>query len=510
MKPADRQEPTLADVQRHYGVRSFSAAAEAGWQLLRADPQDATVLNLLALAEHRRGNHHAAVVLLERAVKARPKDHVLWNDLGNVYCAAGAMGNAEAAYRAALERNSQCAEAYNNLGVLSLKTHDFATARMDFDRALAISPDYPDALYNLGNALAAMGKFKKALQRYEQAATLRPEHPGTHFNLAITRLVLGDMAGGWPEWEWRWRSTLAPFERDFHKPAWTGAPLCGKRILLYAEQGIGDTLQFLRYVPMVAACGGKIVLEVQEPLVPLLKDHPDTVIVVARGAELPQFDTHCSLMSLAMIFRTTLATIPLPHSFRGVGPGAELVVSCESSHIRRVGMVWGGNPTHERDRDRSLPLSVLAPLLQVPGVKWFSLQKGESAAALAVTPAFGGVRDLGAAFANFADTAEAVRSLDLIITADTSVAHLAGTMGKPVWILLPAVPDWRWLLRRHSSPWYPSARLFRQDKAGDWAGVVKIVAKELAVFTPASRTGASTHAGAIPDPAWPSNVTVDV
>ena len=477
----------IDEVRRLYAAADFAGAAEAGWALLRQAPCDATVLNVLALVEHARGNLAAGIVLLRRATRASPNSHALWNDLGNLYFSSGAMEEAEKAYQKALELDPNCAEAYSNLAVISLKRNAHAAARTLLEKALALRPHYPEALYNLGNALSGLGKFKKALRRYEQAQEVSPEHPGTHFNLGITRLVLGDMAGGWPGWEWRWRSTLAPFKRDFSQPEWKGEPLHGRRLLLYAEQGIGDTLQFLRYVPLVAARGAEIVLEVQAPLVQLLQGDPRVTQLIARGEELAQFDVQCSLMSLGSIFRTTLATIPpvrLPfHELETVLPPSSQLTSAPF----RVGLVWAGNPTHVRDADRSMPLLALAPLFGLKNVDWFSLQKGKAAdelsAANAVDCSLARITDLAENFADYADTAKAVQALDLVITVDTSVAHLAGAMGKPVWILLPAVPDWRWLLKRRDSPWYPSARLFRQSEPGDWAGVIANVKQELKART---------------------------
>lgn len=477
--PHSPARATLNDLRHLYDTADFASAAAAGWALLRNDPFDTTVLNLLAQAEHRRGNPAAGLVLLQRAVKAEPSNHVLWNDLGNLYYATGATAEAEGAYHHALVCDPRCAEAYSNLAVIYLKRCEYALARQALERALAIRPDYAEALYNLGNALAGLGKFQKALRRYEQAQALNPQHPGTHFNLGITRLVIGDLAGGWPEWEWRWRSTLAPFQRDFVQPAWTGERLDGRRLLLYAEQGIGDSLQFLRYVPMVAARGAEIVLEVQRPLLPLLLGYPGVTELITQGEALPQVDAQCSLMSLGRIFRTTLANIPPSRlDFQDLSSGGPRMAG-----PLQVGLVWAGNPTHVRDQDRSMPLETFAPLLMLDGVQWFSLQKGVAAEQLAVAPsAFAAIQNVAAGLEDYADTARALQGLDLIITVDTSVAHLAGAMGKPVWVLLPAVPDWRWLLKRRDSPWYPSARLFRQGEPGDWAGVIERAHQELAAL----------------------------
>jgi Flp pilus assembly protein TadD len=475
-----------------YHAGCFGKAALLGWELVKQDPREPAWLKLLALAEHRQGNQAAAIVLLKRAIKAEPDGVAQWNDLGNVYSAVGENQLAEEAYRKALSFAPDCAEAYNNLGVLAGEREDYAEARRFYEKALTLRPRYAEAVYNLGIALAAMGKYQKAVHRYEQTLVLNPNHPRARFNLSLTRLLLGDLPGGWKEWESRWLTPqLAPALRKFPQPAWNGEALSGKRILLYAEQGLGDTLQFIRYVPMVAAKGASIVLEVQTPLLPLFRPLLDswtkgdnhaveTGIILAAGDELPSFDTHCSLMSLPAIFNTTLSTIPSVAGF----------LQCERTFVRdkapglRVGIVWAGSPTHKRDRTRSLPLAVLRPLLDLPDIQWVSLQKGPPSAQLresgADDAAFLRIEDATAEFHDYADTAAAINGLDLVITVDTSVAHLAGAMGKPVWVLLPKqLPDWRWLLERKDSPWYKSARLFRQKTAGDWAGVVVTLREEL-------------------------------
>ena len=448
--------------------------------MLQMDPRDSSVLNLLALAEHRQGNHQAAVVLLRRAIQSDPANYILWNDLGNIFFQKGDREAAIEAYQTALQLNEECAEAFNNLGALYYKENDHPAARTMLENALAIRPLYPDALYNLGNVLAALGKYQKAAARYEQAVRLRPEHGSSHFNLGITRLLLGDMMRGWPEWEWRFRSTQAAFQRHFNQPAWTGERLEGRRILLYAEQGIGDTLHFLRYLQPVASRGSTIILEVQKPLVTLLEHHPSIHAIVATGDALPAFDVHCSLMSLGAIFKTSVQTIPPIDSYLQLLNRSE---PATPGRALKVGLVWAGNPVHERDRERSIPLESLLPLLQTSGISWHSLQHGPAANQLQRcrphTDAFRTVRDLGSGFNSFSDTARAIHQLDLVITVDTSVAHLAASMGKPVWIMLPCHPDWRWLLKRRDSPWYPSARLFRQADPADWTSVVAAVKPEL-------------------------------
>ena len=491
------------EVQGYYRAASFARASALGWELLRDDPTQAVLLNLLALAEHRQGKHAVAVVLLQRAIKANPGGAAHWNDLGNVYCAMSSIKEAEHAYQSALVCDPGCAEAFNNLGVMAADCEHFEEARAYYERALVLRPTYADALYNLGIALTALGKYQKALRRYEQAMAVRPEHQSTRFNIAITRLLLGDMAGGWKEWEARWHSPqLASSVRNFAQPQWEGEPLAGRRILLYAEQGMGDTLQFLRYLPMVTARGAAIILEVQQPLVRLLARQCDSISgsseVLARGDNLPAFDLHCPLLSLPAVFRTTLATIPHPGGYLSAPVGDHL--QDESHRFLKVGLVWAGNPTHKKDRERSMPLASLLPLFDTPRVQWFSLQKGLAAgqmASLAVDAQIVDIpiKDLAEGFSDYADTAAAVASLDLVITVDTSVAHLAGALGKPVWILLGEQPDWRWMLKRKDSPWYASAKLFRQPSMGDWQVVVSAVKRELQVLLTARSPGGKGEKG---------------
>jgi len=467
-------------MQQLYDAGSYRKTADAGWQQLRMHPGDAKLLHLLGLAEHRLGNHAAGVVLLRRAIRAEPSAAAYWNDLGNVYCAGGDLVEGEEAYATAARLNPACAEAWNNLGVMAGDREDYEAARTFYERALELRPNYADALYNLGIALAGIGRFQKALHRYEQAMALRPEHQSTRFNIALTRLLLGDFTGGWKEWEARWHSPqLASSLRQFEQPAWKGGRLAGKRILLHAEQGLGDTLQFVRYVPKVAELGASIVLEVQKPLVSLFRAQiplvgPGTQ-VVGRGEELPRFDLHCSLMSLPGIFQTVPATVPHPEGYLAVAPEASL----QGKRGLNIGFVWAGSPTHKRDRHRSMPLGAFRPLLDVPGITWTGLQKGSAAAGLMREPEFARMENLGEGFQNYEETAKAIAALDLVISVDTSVAHLAGAMGKPVWVLLDHHPDWRWMLKRKDSPWYRSARLFRQPSPGDWDGVVRMLVSAL-------------------------------
>jgi hypothetical protein len=335
-----------------------------------------------------------------------------------------------------------------------------------------VRPDLAEPHCNLGTALTALGRPELGLGSYRRAIALAPDDADAHVNAAYNLLLLGRLDEGFRLQEWRWRTRrFAGQLRGFAQPHWRGEALAGRTVLLHAEQGLGDTIQFSRFATLVAARGGAAILEVQQPLARLFAGRLPGVRVLAEGETLPAFDLHCPLLSLPLAFGTDLASIPPPTALAvGSGPVA---------HAQpRVGLAWSGNAWHAKDRDRSIPLENLLPLLGC-GASLFGLQPEVRAADRAVLVAAPQIVDFGRGFADFADTAAAILSLDLVVSVDTSVAHLAATLGKPTWLLLPFAPDWRWMLGRVDSPWYPSMRLFRQPAAGDWASVVARVRAEL-------------------------------
>ena len=355
-----------------------------------------------------------------------------------------------------------------------------------YDRALAIDPGNAFALVNRGNALRYLGRADEALESFDAAIRHAPDFAEAHWNKAVLQLSHGDFAHGLPEYEWRWRRGIeAP--RDFAQPQWQGEDLAGKTILLHAEQGLGDSIQMLRYLPMVAAkladTGGKIVLELSERLQPLVTD--PAITLISRGTPLPAFDVHCPLMSLPLACGTRLETIPAAVPYIGV-PAERLEMwqdKLAAIPAPRVGLVWSGKPDHVNDHNRSMPLSRLAPVLSVPGVQFVSLQRETRDSDLIEAARWPNLTRFDEAHSDFADAAAAICLLDLVITVDTAVAHLAGALGKPVWILISHIQDWRWLIGRSDSPWYPSARLFRQAAPGDWDGVIADLAAALGDFT---------------------------
>jgi hypothetical protein len=332
------------------------------------------------------------------------------------------------------------------------------------------------------------------LRAQELAVERDPASPGALYNLSLTRLRLGDWRQGWPGYEARWRfREVHRAPRVFSQPRWQGQPLEGRRILLHAEQGLGDTIQFSRYVTLVQARCGQVILQVQEPAVRLMQSLAAVRAGLARtallGAKPPEFDLECPLMSLPAVFGTTLETVPWPGVYLGADRemvfdrevqffGIQPRASCAERPLR-VGLAWAGNPRYKADRQRSVHLATLLPLLRTHGVAWVSLQKGPSAEELTALPGDVFVWDGSSRDRDLAETAALIAALDLVVTTDTCIAHLAGAMGKPVWILLPHLSDWRWMQQIETTPWYPAARLFRQRAPGDWPGVLERVIHEL-------------------------------
>jgi tetratricopeptide (TPR) repeat protein len=425
-----------------------------------------------------------ALASFERALAIRP-DHVrALNNRGNTLQALRRPGEALAAYDKALAVQPDHAEALYNRGIVLRDLKRPAEALASFDRALSADPDHVDALNNRGIVLRDLDRPFEALASYDRALSIDPGYAEAHSNRSCLELLLGDFERGWEEFEWRWRvPDFAPWRRDFAQPLWRGdTPLEGRTILLHAEQGFGDTIQFVRYVPLVAAGGAVVILEVPLPLKALLSELAGAARVVGRGEELPAFDCHCPLLSLPLAFNTRLETIPAPvpyltatrdrvEKWRQRLPGTRL---------RRVGIAWAGNANFKGDQSRSIGLPRLSPLLSVPGCQLVGLQKDLRDGDRDILRSHPQLIHSGDAIEDFADTAAVMSLMDLVVSSDTSVAHLAGALGKPVWILLPYVADWRWLRGRADNPWYPTARLFRQPELDDWESVIGRVKDELA------------------------------
>jgi len=488
----------LGSLLREQGREAWAEAALTRAVELRPD-MAAGWINL-AMLERERRRPAQAEARLRRALELGPElveTHIAWCQFR-----AGERDVAGAWHwlRQALELDSNQPEAVNMQGILLHTEGRFAEALTAFERAEALG--HRAAPSNRGNTLLDMGRMGDALRAHERAVELDPAHPGAQYNLALTQLRLGDWERGWPGYEARWRfREVHRVPRVFRQPRWKGESLEGRRILLHAEQGLGDTVQFCRYATMVASRGGSLILEVQEPVERLLRSLPVVrtgcaqVVVrgpASRGQSLPEFDVECPLMSLPAVFETAVDTVPWNGPYLGADRALAFARRAQTPFVRpgavsgrmapRVGFAWAGNPKYKADAQRSVTLQTLLPLLRSPGVNWISLQKGPAAEQLRAIEGVVYVWDGSSGDRDLAETANLVATLDLVITTDTCIAHLAGAMGKPVWILLPWLGDWRWMERVETTPWYPTARLKRQRAPGDWAGLLARVAAELAAF----------------------------
>lgn len=381
-------------------------------------------------------------------------------------------------FRLALVLDPGHRQALVGLGNLSAEAGRLPAALAQFRRLTVIAPAFSRIALNLAGLLRRQNRLEEAIRLNRRVLADCPADPAGHYNLAILLLALGRYQEGWRLYEWRWRTRDFPGpRRGFRQPLWEGEALAGRRLLLHGEQGLGDVLQFCRYAPLAAAAGGRVILEVQAPLVRLLSALPGVERVIAAGGTLPPFDLHCPLLSLPRAFGTSLETVPAAPYLRAPGgPLAAWRRRIGDGRRLAVGLVWGGNAHNPRDHERSVDFSLLAPLWRIPGVRWFSLQLGDRRRDLAGAPF---IEDLADGLGDFAETAAAVACLDLVISVDSSVAHLTGGLGRPCWVLLPWAGDWRWLVGRDDSPWYPSLRLFRQPAPGDWPPAVARLASAL-------------------------------
>jgi len=484
---------------------------------LQFHPENFDALHGLGLVHYQRGQLDTAVVLFQTALKHDGARSEGFSSLGLMFHLLRRFDDALVSYDAGLSLAPGDTELLNRRGVALLELRRPQDAIADFERVLAADPGNLDALGNYGNVLLKLNRPEEALAAYDRALAALPENPQLLTNRAVAlrrldrpqeavmsasralvvrpdfaqarfvesvaRLTLGDLQAGWQGYEARWSvGLLATQRRGFTAPLWLGREsLEGKTILLHAEQGFGDSIQFVRYARLVVARGAKkIVVEVQRELARLFSTLPFVDAVIPRGEHLPLFDCHCPLLSLPLAFATELATIPADTSY--LAADDELVAHWRARLSARrplVGVAWSGERSHDNDLNRSLRLETLLPLLDLPDITFVSLQhvvREEDAEVLHSRP---NIVRIGEGFRDFADTAAAIAGMDAVISADTAVAHLAGAMGKPLFLLLPFAADFRWLRERQDSPWYPTARLYRQPKFGDWTSVVETLSQRL-------------------------------
>lgn len=430
------------------------------------------------------GSVDEAIDSCRRALGLEPNFVEALNALGSALQEKGDLDEADAAFRRAFELAPENADARNNYGAALNRQGDIDGAIECWLKVLEAAPEHSSALNNLGNAMVARGKLNEGVAYYRRAMASAPDYADAFFNYALALLVQGDFENGWEYYSWRLkRREVREDNLRFSSEAWDGAPLMGKTILIHAEQGLGDTLQFVRYGMNVAARGGRAILECHPALKSLLSGVSGFDAVIGKGEPLPEHGTHVSLLSLPRIFGTTLDSIPADVPY--ISPPAGAVppggVHLEKDGLK-VGLAWAGNPNHLNDRNRSIPLEKFDSILKLTGIKFYSLQAGAFSNDIARLSLEEFMEDLSPYLTDFTATAAAVENLDLVVSVDTAVAHLAGAMARPVWTLLPLAPDWRWLLGRDDSPWYPTMRLFRQSAIGDWESVLVKVRAALEEF----------------------------
>ena len=438
--------------------------------------------NNLGLALKQQGRLDDALAGFRTAIALNPNDAAAHNNLGIALKEQARLDEAVACFHAAIAREPDFPEAYNNLGTVLGEQARQDGAIACYRKAIDLRPDFPEAHNNLGTALRAQQRLDEAVTSYRRAIDLNPDYAEAHTNLAMALLARGEMAEGWEEYEWRWKTAhTIKTSRDFAQPRWRGEPAAGRTLLIHAEQGLGDTIQFCRYAPLADARGLRVILEVQKPLVRLVCGMRGVDRVVARGEALPEFDLHCPMLTLPLALGKAVACgVSYLRTDAAQTAAWRMRLDAVGKPGPRVGLVWAGSSRRHSatgaalDGRRSIAPDRLAPLFGLPGLHFVSLQKDGPAA-----PVQFALTDFMDEMGDFADTAALIANLDLVVSVDTSVAHLAGALGRPVWLLDRFDPCWRWLVGRRDSPWYPGLRIYRQPRPGDWDAVLAEVARDL-------------------------------
>jgi tetratricopeptide (TPR) repeat protein len=422
-----------------------------------------------------------ALANCDKAIEFKPDLAEAYNNRGNVLIELNRLDEALANYDKAIEFKPDLAEAYNNRGNVLIELNRLDEALANYDKAIAITSDYAEAYSNRGNVLKELNRLDEALANYDKAIEFKSDYAEAYLNKSLALLLTGEYGKGWDlyEWRWMWEAFTSP-KRNFSQSLWMGnEDIAGKTVLLHAEQGLGDTIQFCRYASFVKERGARVVLEVPQTLIRLLAGLDGVDELVENGKALPPFDYHCPLLSLPRSFKTELTNIPnaTPYLFATADKCSEWAQRLRLKTKPRVGLVWSGNAAHKRDYNRSLILQKVLPYLP-DYYEYVSLQK-EVREIDKKFLAESGIRHYGDELTDFTDTAALCELMDIVISVDTSVAHLAGAIGKTTWVLLSYSPDWRWLLNRNVSSWYESVRLYRQLEDRSWDSVIKKIAHDL-------------------------------
>ena len=474
----------LANILRESG--QFKEAIQVYRRIIELHSGSAEVYNNLGISLYKLNLLEEAVTAYHETLAINPHYAEAYYNLGMLLQKQGKLEEAVTAYHEALAINPHYAEVYNNLGHMLHKQRKLDGAFQLYQKAVSLKPDFLIAHRNLGDVLSQQGKIKQAIQSYDKAIEIQPNNAKAHHHLGMLLLLQGDFQRGWKEYEWRLKCNDFPVEkRSFSQPVWDGSPLNGKTIFLYAEQGFGDTIQFIRYVYELTRYKVDIIVECQSELLSLFRNIGVITQLIVQGDALPDFDVHAPLLSLPRILGTDLESIPSKVPYLSAKPVS--VFRSDPNSKLKVGIVWAGNSWHPNDDTRSVDLQQFTILFKVSACQFYSLQVGDRRNDIFNCNYSVPVIDLGANFSDFFDTASAIIELDLVISVDTSVAHLAGALGKNVWVLLSWIPDWRWLLEKEDTLWYPTMRLFRQTRNGDWESAFQRVQLALKQYVLKSR-----------------------
>ncbi len=492
-KQAIKLEPDFAEAYNHMAVAlsnegQHAQAIENYKYAIELKPDYADAYNNLGIALSTQKQFDQAIDSYEQAITLEPESPDVYYNLAGLLKDQKRYAQAVENYKQVLRLAPNYPAAYNNMAIALKELGRLDEATECFNKAIQLNPDYAQAYNNLGLLLKSQGLYTESIENYEKAIQLSPDYANAHWNLSLDLLSIGKFTQGWEQYQWRRKADLDtilyPQKREMSN--WDGSSFVGKKLLIRYEQGMGDNLQFVRYAPMVKARGGTVIFETLKPMYNLLQgcDGIDELVEASTdGTPTTEFDLHVFLLDLPRVLGTTLETIPanVPYLY----PGNEKI-NYWSQQLKgeefKVGIVWAGSPKHSNDHNRSCPLKCFEPLTQIKGVRLYGLQKGAAAVQTAVLANTMPIENLAEQFEDFTDTAAVIQNLDLVISVDTAALHLAGAIAKPVWAVLPFVPDWRWMLHTKNSPWYPTMRLFRQEQPGQWDDVFAQITEELKIL----------------------------
>lgn len=491
---AIKLNPTFAEAYNNLAIvwqslAEYDKAIDASQQALALLPKQGSFHNTLGCSLQQNGQIEPALKRFRDAVKYQPDYPEALNHLGAIYTDLKQYDQAIPCLQKAISLAADYAEAHNHLGMAYHGVGRLDDAIAAFRQALALEPNFIQSRYNLGNAQLAQGHCDQATATFNECLAQNPDYALAHWNLSHALLLKGQYKEGWTHYAWRRHADLEKrlYPYALKGPVWDGRPFPNQRLLIHFEQGYGDSIQLARFLKQAKALGGDVIMQVRKSMARVFEtiDGIDELITTDETGivEDTKYDFHTSLFDLPGLFNVTLDTLEdTPYVTCPRDLANDWQPRITSKHFK-VGLVWAGSPIHDNDKNRSCDLNHWAPLMELPGIAWYSLQKGLAAAQLGQSPFSQKITDLNDSIADFGDTCGAIKHLDLIISVDTSVLHLAGAMGKPTWALLPHAPDWRRLQSRSDSPWYRSVTLFRQNRPGHWAGVMQDVASRLARLT---------------------------